>query len=761
MPGGFVGDSGLSVRLRYTSAGTTWNWLNYYANNADGRYLKQSGGTLTGQLKADDSTSAATPGYAFDGDPNTGIGRPGADELALITGGSARLTVDSAGNIAVAAGLSQGGNAVVTTNDSRLTDTRTPADGTVTDAKVASGAAIDKTKIGGTAITAADTGTITSTMIADGTIQNADINAAAAIDKTKISGTAITTADTGTVTSTMIADGQITSAKIADATIVNQDVSLSAAIAGTKVSPDFGSQNVTTTGTVTGASLSPTSSSVPTNGVYLPAANSVAVATNGTGRLFVDSSGRVLVGTSSARTNVQRSSGNSLTPTIQGETASGNFPAYSFLNNSSGGFDPIIALGLSKGSTIGSNTAVANGDGIGQLIFMGNDGTNFVSSALILAQVDGTPGTNDMPGRLIFGTTADSGSFPTERMRIDSSGRVGIGVTSPGNTLHVENPAAFDAQILAKQTASTAGVCAIRAQSNSALVDLMAGGSSYGVNYMDQDEAGLITQAAGDSMRFNIGGSYCRWTFGSSEKARLDSSGRLLVGTSTARNLQTHDAKVQLEGVGYQNSTISIYGNAPDSNGSYIQLGKSRGSSLGSNTIVQNGDQLGAIHFLGADGTNNHRAAWIIAEVDGIPGANDMPGRLVFSTTADGASSPTERMRIASNGAISTVVPGGSTLYPAYDCRAWVNFNGTGTVAIRASGNVSSITDNGIGQFAVNFTTSLPDSNYAAVCSGGSSGISSGMGYMYSPATGSTGVEFVNAGDQLMDPVYATCAVFR
>ena len=50
---------------------------------------------------------------------------------------------------------------------------------------------------------------------------------------------------------------------------------------------------------------------------------------------------------------------------------------------------------------------------------------------------------------------------------------------------------------------------------------------------------------------------------------------------------------------------------------------------------------------------------------------------------------------------------------PAYLCRAWVNFNGTGTVAIRASGNVSSITDNGTGDYTINFTTAMSDANYA------------------------------------------------
>ena len=55
---------------------------------------------------------------------------------------------------------------------------------------------------------------------------------------------------------------------------------------------------------------------------------------------------------------------------------------------------------------------------------------------------------------------------------------------------------------------------------------------------------------------------------------------------------------------------------------------------------------------------------------------------------------------------------------PIYACRAWVNFNGTGTVAIRASGNISSITDEGIGQYAINFITPMPDTNYVCFTDG-------------------------------------------
>lgn len=66
---------------------------------------------------------------------------------------------------------------------------------------------------------------------------------------------------------------------------------------------------------------------------------------------------------------------------------------------------------------------------------------------------------------------------------------------------------------------------------------------------------------------------------------------------------------------------------------------------------------------------------------------------------------------------------GGITQIPVGTCRAWVNFNGTGTVAIRSSGNVTSITDNGVGDYTINFTNALPDVNYSVI--GNSGGINS------------------------------------
>jgi|DEB0MinimDraft_6_1074348.scaffolds.fasta_scaffold00935_4 hypothetical protein len=130
----------------------------------------------------------------------------------------------------------------------------------------------------------------------------------------------------------------------------------------------------------------------------------------------------------------------------------------------------------------------------------------------------------------------------------------------------------------------------------------------------------------------------------------LNSSGRVLVGSSSARSPVSATPLIQVEGTTYATSSISITQNSNDSNSANFYLAKSRGGSLGSHTVVQSGDEVGSIDFLGADGSQMVRAARIQCVSDGTPGANDMPGRLVFSTTADGASNPTLRLTIKRDG---------------------------------------------------------------------------------------------------------------
>jgi hypothetical protein len=105
---------------------------------------------------------------------------------------------------------------------------------------------------------------------------------------------------------------------------------------------------------------------------------------------------------------------------------------------------------------------------------------------------------------------------------------------------------------------------------------------------------------------------------------------------------------------------------------------------------------------------------------------------------------------------------------PIYAARAWVNFNGTGTVAIRASGNVSSITDNGTGDYTVNFTTAMSDANYAVKSSGAntlplsaSQGFNNGTASAPTSASAARVVCFVNSTTALTDLEAVEVAIFR
>ena len=97
-------------------------------------------------------------------------------------------------------------------------------------------------------------------------------------------------------------------------------------------------------------------------------------------------------------------------------------------------------------------------------------------------------------------------------------------------------------------------------------------------------------------------------------------------------------------------------------------------------------------------------------------------------------------------------------------CKAWVNFNGIGTVAIRGAFNVSSITDNGTGSFTINFTTAMPDVNYA-ITGGGGEGGTTGMGQrtpsIGTVSTSSVLIASINQDATYIDPVYCCISIFR
>ena len=181
-----------------------------------------------------------------------------------------------------------------------------------------------------------------------------------------------------------------------------------------------------------------------------------------------------------------------------------------------------------------------------------------------------------------------------------------------------------------------------------------------------------------------------------SERVRLDSSGRLLVGTATATQNTRLNAKLAVVSTGDASlggMCISSYaGTTNVAAASLIDLARSRGTTDGSMTAVESGDYLGYLLFRGSDGTNFIDSAHITCQVDATTGANDMPGRLVFSTTPDGSASPLERFRIGSAGQLGiggatygtsgqVLTSGGASAAPS-----WGSPIGSGTAVASTSG---------------------------------------------------------------------------
>ena len=152
--------------------------------------------------------------------------------------------------------------------------------------------------------------------------------------------------------------------------------------------------------------------------------------TTPTERMMIDSSGRLLVGTSSARQS--RLGGGSFHTQIQLESEDNTSGlAASRFNDAAGS----SFVNLQKGrGTIASPAAVIANDVTGTILFSGWDGAAFTNSALIRSEVDAGPGIDDMPGRLVFSTTANGDSSVTERMRIDSDGDIYFNTTAAPNT---------------------------------------------------------------------------------------------------------------------------------------------------------------------------------------------------------------------------------------------------------------------------------------------------------------------------------------
>jgi len=751
--------------------------------------LPKAGGTLTGELLISPSGSLVFEGSSDDSFETTiAVTNPTADRTITFPNVTGH---------------------VVTTGDSGTVTSTMIADGTIVNADINSAAAIAHSKLANitagsvllgnasnapTATALSGDVTINSsgvTAISPGVIVNADISASAAIVDTKLD--TIATADKVSLSALNIdgatdigsalvngdlfivddgaggtnrkaqafrmaqltysgVTGDITvasggTAAISSGVIVNADVSPSAAIAGTKISPDFGSQNVITTGTVTCASLSPTSSTVPTNGIYLPSANSVGITTSGTSRLQIDSSGTLeLAGTAGNSISINgTASANCFSVDGNGNIGIGTAAAVGAPIDIVSHTGPAIRLGANNGAYFGlvygaSYTAdehffyaptagysyykalVTGPNGTPENVF-NDDGANldfrvegdanahlfFVDASTDRVGI-GTPapqaplhvvgitdgdavrisqggqvykiGRRTSDGALMFTglqTNFTSFRFGTdgneERVVFDSSGRVGIGTTSPAKLLEVQNT-----------NPATDGFARISSTHNGAFVEFAPAGANTIRQY-------TIGSAVAGSLIFYDNTA-------STQRAAIDSGGRLLVGTSSTINggfndngINSRSTVPQLQVAGNDwakaSATFATFQNAAGVF-SQISFNKSRNATVGTiGAALSSGDAIGGFQFAGSDSAKFLSCAAIEAYADGGFAVDSAPGRIVFKTNG-GTANLTERMRLTSTGALN-FVGAGSSVSPA------VSFNGSApsnSLVVDSSGNVGVKTTN-------------------------------------------------------------------
>ena len=262
---------------------------------------------------------------------------------------------------------------------------------------------------------------------------------------------------------------------------------------------------------------------------------------------------------------------------------------------------------------VGSNIKIGNAGVITATSFSG-DGSNLTGIAadkIFEGNTEVETVDTGSNGHIKFTTEG------TEALRIDASGRVLVGTTTEGKSA---------ADNLTIADAANCGVT------------IRSGATNFGSIYFSD-----ATTGAGEYdgyLQYSQNTQYLAFGVAQVERLRIDSSGRLLIGTDTAPTASViSDALFVLQG----------YAGTPTGD-SLISL--QRGQAPAS---ISSGAQIGGINFGANDGS---RYAQIHVNSDGAGGTNDYPGRIVFSTTSDGGSSPTERLRIDSKGQLSS---GGST----------------------------------------------------------------------------------------------------
>jgi hypothetical protein len=367
---------------------------------------------------------------------------------------------------------------------------------------------------------------------------------------------------------------------------------------------------------------------------------------------------------------------------------------------------------ISSGTTL-TTALVQTGDTTGDLVIKTG------SSNTTALTISGTDQSVTIAGTL----TANGSSITPSQWTSNSTaiyyntGNVGIGVSSPNNLLDIRG--ASSPQITLNNTSASAN---------------------------DTTDATLATYGGSTPYwsRLNYNASQHIWKTYNTERMRIDSSGNVGIGTSSpALGLVVEKYNGSGYVAGFRNAsgspilTIQNTGGVSQIQGLNSALSATANIAMqlsGGNVGIGTASPVGTLHldtsagsaslFINspsATGAGSYismrkggTARFLMGVESTLSGTSDNGLLYVYGANAlTMYTNGTERMRIRGDGGILSQPTGGGTLLEQFGCRAWVNFNGTGTVAIRASGNVSSITDNSTGDYTINFTTAMPDANYA------------------------------------------------